>query len=331
MLPQEIPLKILVCDGEAKSAKALVQALQKRSIVVHCDQVSDIAGMQQSLRVGDFNVIFIDPLSLGVEKASEMVFSTRTALPEIVFVLYVDLYEVEARRADFFRGQRSRFSHYYKFDKRTPFFELERELDAVLHLCQSDLSWRLSATSVSQLREQMANVKKMASQRPDEAIVAKMEQILAKINVPQVIPVKPKSVFVSYRFEEKGYFSGIKALLAQKGLDVITGERTHSSISAVIVERIKQSQSFLSIMTRDKPMADGKYTTSAWLVEEKGAALALGKPLILMVESGVDAENIGGLQGDWQRIHFDPRGFTTAALQAVEQAAAYAGIGASES
>ena len=171
----------------------------------------------------------------------------------------------------------------------------------------------------------------MASQRPDEAIVAKMEQILAKINVPQVIPVKPKSVFVSYRFEEKGYFSGIKALLAQKGLDVITGERTHSSISAVIVERIKQSQSFLSIMTRDKPMADGKYTTSAWLVEEKGAALALGKPLILMVESGVDAENIGGLQGDWQRIHFDPRGFTTAALQAVEQAAAYAGIGASES
>ena len=82
-------------------------------------------------------------------------------------------------------------------------------------------------------------------------------------------------------------------------------------------------------MTRDQALADGMFTTSAWLIEEKGAAMALRKPLVLMVESGVDAENIGGLQGDWQRIHFEPKEFTVAALRAVEQLAEYAGMGTS--
>lgn len=60
-----------------------------------------------------------------------------------------------------------------------------------------------------------------------------------------------------------------------------------------------------------------------WLLEEKGAALALGKPIVLMVEEGVT--DSGGLQGDWQRIHFGPKGFLKAALQAVEQLKSYAG------
>ena len=42
-----------------------------------------------------------------------------------------------------------------------------------------------------------------------------------------------------------------------------------------------------------------------------------------MVEDGVD--DFGGLQGDWQRIHFGPKGFLVAALQAVEQLQSYAG------
>jgi len=139
--------------------------------------------------------------------------------------------------------------------------------------------------------------------------------------------VEPKSVFVSYRFEEIDYFEGIKKLLTERGLRVMTGERATASISTAIIERIKKAQCFLTMMTKHSRKENGKYTTSSWLIEEKGAALALGKPIILMVEEGVD--DIGGLQGDWQRIHFQPKGFINAALQAVEQAASYTGIGAS--
>ena len=81
-------------------------------------------------------------------------------------------------------------------------------------------------------------------------------------------------------------------------------------------------------MSKDQSKTDGTFTTSPWLLEEKGAALALGKPIVLMVEEGVT--DFGGLQGDWQRIHFGPKGFLKAALQAVEQLKSYAGCGPSE-
>jgi hypothetical protein len=52
-------------------------------------------------------------------------------------------------------------------------------------------------------------------------------------------------------------------------------------------------------------------------------ALALGKPIVLMIEEGVT--DIGGRQGDWQRLHFGSKGFLTSALQAVEQLNSYSG------
>ena len=76
-------------------------------------------------------------------------------------------------------------------------------------------------------------------------------------------------------------------------------------------------------MTRDEAKADGSYTTSPWLLEETGAAVALGKPLVLMVQQGVTG--IGGLPGDWQRIHFTDKDFLDAALDAIEQLESYLG------
>tara|TARA_B100000029_G_C17011798_1_gene755194 strand:+ start:333 stop:575 length:243 start_codon:yes stop_codon:yes gene_type:complete len=78
-------------------------------------------------------------------------------------------------------------------------------------------------------------------------------------------------------------------------------------------------------MTCADEKMDGTFTTSPWLLEEKGAALALDKPLVMMVEEGVS--DFGGLQGDWQRIHFGAKGFLKAALEAVDQLKSYAGEG----
>jgi hypothetical protein len=104
---------------------------------------------------------------------------------------------------------------------------------------------------------------------------------------------------------------------------VTIGSPVNTYVSQAVLQRISEANYFVCLMTRDKEKVDGNYTTSPWLLEEKGAALALKKPVVLLVEHGVD--EFGGLQGDWQRIHFGPKGYLNAALQAVGQLNSYAG------
>ena len=99
-------------------------------------------------------------------------------------------------------------------------------------------------------------------------------------------------------------------------------------IGRAVIDRIKESEYFLCLMTKNKEKTDGTFTASPWLLEEKGVALALGKQIVLMIEEGVD--DFGGLQGDWQRIHFGPKGFLKAALEASQQLASYSGRGVDE-
>jgi hypothetical protein len=131
------------------------------------------------------------------------------------------------------------------------------------------------------------------------------------------------SVFLSYRFGEQSLADGLVRLLEGQRFTVQTGARANAYIGRTILDRIAACEYFVSLMTRHEQKADGTFTTSPWLIEEKGAALALGKPIVLMVETGVT--DIGGLQGDWQRIEFGERGFLTAALQTVEQLKSYSG------
>jgi hypothetical protein len=133
---------------------------------------------------------------------------------------------------------------------------------------------------------------------------------------------KKKVVFLSYRFADADYAQGLIDLLNQQGFEVWTGRNAADSIAKEVLKRISESDFFVSLITRDALKADGTYTSSPWLLEEKGAALALGKPLVLMIEDGVT--DFGGLQGDWQRIHFGAKTFLTAALQALSQLNTYA-------
>ena len=117
--------------------------------------------------------------------------------------------------------------------------------------------------------------------------------------------------------------SGLVRLLEGSGFEVITGRSSNTYVSRSVIDRIRQASFFICLMTRADAKTDGTFTTSPWLLEEKGVALAFGKPLVLMVEEGVS--DFGGLQGDWQRIHFGAKGFLTAALEAVAQLRSYVG------
>lgn len=130
-----------------------------------------------------------------------------------------------------------------------------------------------------------------------------------------------RSVFLACRFADRELVDGLIRLLKHEGFEVVTGESVNGYVSDSILERIKASSLFLALMTPDEPKMDETFTTSPWILQETGAALALGKPPVIMVHEQVT--RIGGLPGDLQLIRFTDKGFLNAALNAVEQLEAY--------
>jgi hypothetical protein len=325
-----IPLKALVIDLNSASADLLVDSLKSlKENVLTVYKTTNTKDTDKVMKENDVNTIFIDPISVGLEQASEFIFAVRKAYPSIVFVLYVDFEIMERGRIGFYAGDRSRFKHYYKLNKGIPSLAFRTELQTLVSTCQRYLNYSLTKDKIAQLQQELNSLGKNSSQQvvavPAD-LIEKIEEQLSDLNAMIAQSggendVVPKSVFLSYRFAETEYIQGLRTLLEREGFLIFTGENSNTFISQAILERIKKSEFFLCLMTRADEKKDGTYTTSPWLLEEKGAALALSKKLVMMVEDGVN--DIGGLQGDWQRIHFSPKSFTSAVIRAIDQLKSY--------
>ena len=321
-----IPLKVLVCDADASAAESLQRAIKDAPDVLGVKCVNSTEEARSEIRSSDHNTIFIDPVSLGVEEASSFIFEIRKALPEIVFVLYLDRTGAERNRATFFRGERKRFSHYFTLDKRTPVSAFADELAATLELCRTYLSWRMSAAGVERLRREATRLANNAAPQSRALLDALEDNLSQLVRQPSMqVPRSGRSVFLSHRFAEEEYVTGLVRLLEESGFEIISGKSSNTYVSRSVIDRIRRASFFVCLMTVADAKADGTFTTSPWLLEEKGVALAFDKPLVLMIEEGVS--DFGGLQGDWQRIHFGAKGFLTAALEAVAQLKSYVGVG----
>jgi len=126
-----------------------------------------------------------------------------------------------------------------------------------------------------------------------------------------------KTLFLgySYRQIDDEFVSGFKELLIDKGYEVIDGKADGlGSISQAIIEKISISDIVVVVMTKRDKKENGKFTTAAWLLEEKGAALALKKEVGMFVEEEIDESDIGGMQGDNQRFHFTRNNFLKVAM-----------------
>jgi hypothetical protein len=327
---KDIPLKVLIIDPNKSSLNILFRGLESMSeIILSVKCAKSLKEAENVLKDSDINTIYIDPLSVGLEKASQFIFDIRERIPGIVFVLYLDFDRMERKRTEFFKGERRRFGHYFKLDKRTPTETFQDELEATIRKCQFDLSYILSNEKIRSLKQELASIQAGSTDNNVNVSVEILKSIQAqlvtlkaaqeeRISVPD-----PKTVFLSYRFEEEDYMKGIRLLLEQAGFTIMTGSYGNTYISQAILERIKLCEFFVSLMTKSEEKVNGKFTTSPWLLEEKGAALALGKRIVLLVEEGVD--DIGGLQGDWQILYFKPTNFTVTAFQAVAQLKSYSG------
>lgn len=153
----KVPLKVLVCDTDIGAVESLRRALVVDAPgVLGVKRIGSTDEARSELRAGDYNTIFIDPISLGVDEASSFVFEIRQALPQIVFVLYLDRASAERNRASFTAERGSAFPTTTPSIKARPFQPSPMRWRPYLERANFDLSWRLSSTSLERLRGEVA-------------------------------------------------------------------------------------------------------------------------------------------------------------------------------
>jgi len=119
--------------------------------------------------------------------------------------------------------------------------------------------------------------------------------------------------FIGHSFDDKDIelVKKIKEHIESLNVKCETGEKPqHGLVSEKIKKRIINNDIFVGIFTRDKKILlenresnkEYFYTTSNWVIQESGFAIAENKKLIFLVEKGV--YKFPGLQGDQEYILF---------------------------
>lgn len=135
----------------------------------------------------------------------------------------------------------------------------------------------------------------------------------------------PRTVFLSYSYrpEDEKLVETLRALLRRDGWNVIEGAHGDpGSLAADILAKIRKSERMIVLLTARDQLADAGFTTSAWLLEEKGAFIALGRRPLLLIEESVAKSQIGGIQGDDRWLSFTRDDFHEKALEALDMLSA---------
>jgi hypothetical protein len=108
-----------------------------------------------------------------------------------------------------------------------------------------------------------------------------------------------KIAFVSYSVNSGvQYFKYLEAQMKQRGFEVTTGFNPHPGDNDNILKRIRsqmnRSTVYIGLLTKEMQVRttgeNWLWSPSVWTMEEKGMALALQKPFVLMVEDGIHAD-----------------------------------------
>jgi len=131
---------------------------------------------------------------------------------------------------------------------------------------------------------------------------------------------KNKNIFLAHIFVEENLIEKLKNIIEQYDYHWKEGKRDDlGSISEDILTKIKDCGFFIAVVTKKDQLKSGNFTTSSWLIEEKGAALAFGHRPLIMVEKGVDRHYVGFLQSDDEMIYFNKSNFDTKIKEAMKK------------
>ncbi len=182
-----IPLKILIIDPVKSSRDALHQAINKVDAVISVNILTSIQGAMIIISEKGINAIFIDPISLDLDSASDFILDIRKKYKEIVFVLYYHLKEANQKVDNLYAGERTRFRKYYKLDKNASSLTYEQDVQSSIRLCQSYLQYSLTAEKINKLRSEVTAIQDKAT-NADESVavpIKLLEQIKEQLNERQ--------------------------------------------------------------------------------------------------------------------------------------------------
>lgn len=131
---------------------------------------------------------------------------------------------------------------------------------------------------------------------------------------------KNKNIFLAHIFAEEALIGKLKNIIEQNDYHWVEGKRDDlGSISEDILTKIKNCGFFIAVMTKKDELKSSGFTTSSWLIEEKGASLAFGHRPLIMVENGVERHYVGFLQSDDEMIYFNRSNFDTKIKEAIKR------------
>ena len=119
----------------------------------------------------------------------------------------------------------------------------------------------------------------------------------------------PYAAFIARQFQEDDvdlYEYLRDSILAPIGVDVLDGQVDGlDSFRGEIIRKIRRARFFICLLTHRHALADGSYASSVWLYQETGAAVALGKKPLILVERGMHEHYAGELQKTYEYLSFD--------------------------
>lgn len=127
---------------------------------------------------------------------------------------------------------------------------------------------------------------------------------------------KPYQVFIAHQFNEADqalvtYLTD--AVLAPAGYSAVSGRADGlEEFRTAIVTKIRNSRFFVCLLTTREELVSGGHASSVWLYQEIGAAVALGKRPLVLVEDGISGAYAGELQSVYEHIPFNRSNHPTA-------------------
>jgi hypothetical protein len=121
--------------------------------------------------------------------------------------------------------------------------------------------------------------------------------------------VRKPVAFLAHSFaaEDTVVVAAVRNTLRTAGWSVATG-KSGAPVGIKVRTRIAGADIFVALFTRRHRIGDGYWTTSPWVIEEKGYSFGTDahRPLVLLLEHGIPSPaETGGLNGDLEYIPFD--------------------------
>jgi hypothetical protein len=318
-MQQQARLRILICDVDDWPDRALTSQIGHRqansgssssgfTLIDDVALVDTVAKMERYIK--DYNVVFVDPFRMGLDQSLESLLSLKHARTDIVFVLYFDFTALamsKADRAAFFRSHRRQLRHYTWLDKRIPLISFADAVTNTLDIC-GDRIFKSGQGRATGLGYSRGGAGEPSSSGQPIAQASRRRR--------QVINDK---VFLSYSAEDARHAASLRTALSRDGFRVESASDSYGRVSEWILESIRRCRFFVSLLGAHVKLADQTFLPHPDVLEEKGAAVAYEKEMLVLAKSEVTgAAREGRLAGDRSYITLDEGNIARSALDVVE-------------